>query len=79
MTKAGARFAVQRSNRVRLKADAAVLLKRLSGHLRGDIVDGSTADDLGDEIAEMLIRLHPPTGAAAPIVLTGYTGKKRTK
>jgi hypothetical protein len=25
------------------------------------------------EIAEMMVRLKPPTGAAAPIVLTGYT------
>ncbi len=70
------RHAIQRSNRVRLKADAGVLLKRVKDVLEGRMVDGTTADDVLLEIAEMQVRLAPPTGAAAPIVSTGYTGKK---
>jgi hypothetical protein len=61
----GARYKQQRSNRVRLKADAAVLLDKIAD-ARGD-------DNFADEIAEMLLRLHPRPGVAAPIVLTGYT------
>lgn len=57
------RHALQRSNRVRLKADCHALLgKLLSGN-----------PPMQAEIDEMMVRLKPPTGAAAPIVLTGYT------
>jgi len=73
----GARHSVQRSNRVRLKADAAVLLKRVVGVLEDRMVDGTSVALLLLEIAEMKIRLHPPTGAAAPVVLTGYTPQER--
>lgn len=69
------RYATQRSNRVRLKDDCRVLLGKLGS--------GDNALDLVEEIKEMMVRLKPPTGAAAPIVLTGYTqmdkaGKVRT-
>ena len=68
------RYATQRSNRVRLKADCYAMLAKIE---RG----GSAG--MEDEIAEMMVRLKPPTGAAAPIVLTSYTqmgkdGKVRT-
>lgn len=58
------RHAIQRSNRVRLKADVLALLDR---------VETLPLESIEDEIAEMRVRLKPPTGAAAPIVLTGYT------
>lgn len=64
------RYATQRSNRVRLKADCAVLLERIQ-------IDG--AEPYLDEIVEMRVRLHPKPGVAAPIVLTGYTGSKAEK
>lgn len=68
------RHGIQRSNRVRLKADCHALLQAV-------LVNGSGQHT--DEIREMMVRLKPPTGAAAPIVLTGYTqmgkdGKVRT-
>ena len=64
----GMRHGVQRSNRVRLKADCDRLLARII----------ATAPDclperLHLEIAEMRMRLNPPTGMKAPIIRTGYT------
>lgn len=64
------RHARQRANRRRLKADAHFLLGKIAN-------TGATTDDLHDEIKEMRVRLNPPSGAAAPIVLTGYTEKRR--
>lgn len=67
----GRRYAVQRSNRVRLKADCHALLDK--------IAKASGDDDFRDEIAEMKVRLHPPSGAPAPIVLTGYTKARKNR
>lgn len=66
------RYKSQRSNRVRLKADAVVLLDKIAK-------TGATVDDLADEIAEMRVRLAPKPGVAAPIVLTGYTKTRKTR
>lgn len=66
----GRRYKSQRSNRVRLKADAFVLLQA---------IEQNGAKPYLDEIAEMKVRLRPPTGAAAPIVLTGYTKARKTR
>ena len=49
-----------------LKADCEILLRKIAK-------TGATIDDLHDEIAEMRVRLKPPQGVKAPIVLTGYT------
>lgn len=61
----GARLKKQRSNRVRLKADAH--------HLLDKIQDAGISDQLFDEIEEMMGRLQPKPGVAAKIELTGYT------
>lgn len=58
----------QRSNRVRLKADAVVLLDRLLARNSGTFTDREIR-----EIAEMRLRLAPATGVATPIQVTGYT------
>jgi hypothetical protein len=65
---AGLRHGVQRSRRVELKADCVVLLDRLSADLADHLTDREKA-----QIAEMRMRLAPPTGVKAPIILTGYT------
>lgn len=62
----GVRHNVQRSNRVRLKADAVVLLDRLAARK-------SLSPRERLEIAEMRMRLAPPVGVKAPIIMTGYT------
>lgn len=62
----GVRHSVQRSRRVRLKADAVVLLDRIAARTE-------LTPRLQREIAEMRMRLAPPTGIKAPIVLTDYT------
>jgi hypothetical protein len=69
----GVRHNLQRSNRVRLKADAVVLLDRFQAW-----IDGARVGDaqLLAEIAEMRMRLAPPPGIKAPIVRTNYTGRK---
>lgn len=68
------RHAQQRSNRVRLKADAVVLLDRIVAHA---LSHGAMQDDrLLLEAAEMRMRLAPPPGIKAPIVRTGYTGRR---
>jgi hypothetical protein len=64
----GVRHSVQRSNRVRLKADAVVLLDRIAAFTMPGIPPG-----LAIEIAEMRLRLAPPPGVKAPIVHTRYT------
>lgn len=66
----GLRHKQQRSNRVRLKADAEFLLRKIA-------TTGATVDDLWDEIAEMRVRLNPKPGVAAPIILTGYTKESK--
>lgn len=66
----GVRHSVQRARRVALKADAVILLDRLIAS-----EDGLT-DKLRLEVAEMRMRLAPPTGVKAPIILTGYTRKR---
>lgn len=63
---AGARHSQQRSNQVRLKADAVVLLDRIAA--RKDLTDRERL-----EVAEMRMRLAPPVGIKAPIILTAYT------
>lgn len=65
-----ARHSTQRSNRVRLKADCVVLLDRLAA--RTDLTER-----LRLEVAEMRMRLAPPTGVKAPVILTGYTKDQR--
>ncbi len=69
----GLRHRAQRSNRVRLKADAVVLLDRIAvvGAYGLPISNGLLL-----QIAEMRLRLAPPVGAKAPIVRTNYTEKK---
>jgi hypothetical protein len=62
------RHARQRSNRVRLKADAVVLLERIVA-----TAPDCLPDKLHRQIAEMRMRLAPPTGMKAPIIFTGYT------
>jgi hypothetical protein len=68
MTCAGTRHAVQRSSRVRLKADCVVLLDRLVA-----AYSGSLSDREARQIAEMRMRLAPPIGIKAPIILTDFT------
>ncbi|MFL6864056.1 MAG: hypothetical protein ACJ8DZ_13765 [Allosphingosinicella sp.] len=65
---AGARHSQQRSNRVRLKADCVVLLDRLAA-----LGEPAVSARLKLEVAEMRMRLAPPPGIRAPIILTGYT------
>lgn len=65
---AGVRHSVQRSNRVRLKADAAYLLDRIIS----DAPD-CLPTRLKLHIQEMRLRLQPSPGKRAPINLTGYT------
>lgn len=71
----GKRYAVQRSNRVRLKADVAVLLTEIRDADRDDL----ELSDFRPQIVEMLARLHPPTGARVDPVLTDYTNPKKEK
>jgi hypothetical protein len=70
VTCSGARHSVQRRNRVRLKADAVILLDRIAtvGAYGLPISEG-----LMLQIAEMRLRLAPPPGVKAPIIRTGYT------
>lgn len=70
MTCAGARHSVHRRNRVRLKADAVVLLDRLAAYMA---IDEATPPHMLLQIAEMRMRLQPPTGVKAPIIRTGFT------
>ncbi|MEO5867242.1 MAG: hypothetical protein ABIQ19_09045 [Sphingomonas sp.] len=63
----------QRSSRVRLKADAVVLLDRIAARLDAS---GLMADRLRLEIAEMRMRLAPTPGVRAPIIRTDYTRRK---
>lgn len=63
----GARLKKQRSNRVRLKADAAVLIDRLLTHA------ATLPYSLEEEMKEMRGRLQPKPSVAAKIELTGYT------
>lgn len=72
----GARHGHQRSNRVRLKADAVVLLDRIVAFAT-DPDKPALPDKVIMEIAEMRMRLAPPPGIKAPIVRTGYTGRGR--
>ena len=65
----GVRHAIQRSNRVRLKADAVILLDRIVAMSPLAPV----SEKLMAEIAEMRMRLAPPPGIKAPIVRTGYS------
>jgi hypothetical protein len=63
----GARLKKQRSTRVRLKADAAFLLREI---IKGEHELPYT---LTLEIKEMERRLNPLPGVAAPIELTAFT------
>jgi hypothetical protein len=64
----GIRHSIQRRNRVRVKADAAVLLDRIASMYGADMTDR-----MRTEIAEMRLRLDPAPGVKAPIIHTGYT------
>jgi hypothetical protein len=64
----GVRHSVQRSRRVQLKADTVVLLHRLTARHADVLTERERA-----EIYEICMRLAPPLGTKAPIVLTGYT------
>jgi hypothetical protein len=61
----GVRHKVQRSRRVALKADAAILLDRIAALT-------PLSEHLQREVAEMRLRLAPPPGVKAPIILTNY-------
>lgn len=63
------RHSVQRSNRVRLKADAVVLLDRIAATTK-------LSPRMKLEVAEMRMRLQPPVGVKAPIVLTSYSQQR---
>ena len=58
----------RRARAIKLKADCAVLLDRIAASL-----DGGGPDKLARQIAEMRMRLVPPTGVKAPIVHTDFT------
>lgn len=62
----GARHKAQRHNRVKLKADAAILLDRIAA------LSLNMPPTLRLEMAEMRLRLAPAPGTAAPIVHTDY-------
>jgi hypothetical protein len=64
----GVRHKVQRNRRVRLKADAVVLLDRIVARRAECLTPRELA-----EIAELRMRLQPPIGVKAPIILTGYS------
>jgi hypothetical protein len=64
----GARLKKQRSNRVRLKADAHHLLRKI---IAEEMI--LVPVHIHDEITEMMVRLQPKPGVAARIELTGYT------
>lgn len=68
----GVRYRHQRANRARLKADCVVLLDRLAARL-GDVL----TDREARQIAEMRMRLAPPTGVKAPIILTDFSRAPR--
>lgn len=68
----GVRHSVQRARRVALKADATVLLDRIVARF-----EPSLTPAIKLEIAEMRMRLSPPRGVKAPIVLTGYSKAER--
>ena len=53
---------------MRLKADCVVLLDRIAAH-----APETMPDTLRLQIAEMRMRLAPPTGVKAPIIRTGFT------
>jgi hypothetical protein len=65
------RYAQQRANRARLKADCVVLLDRLAAAYSGTLSDREAR-----QIAEMRMRLAPPTGVKAPIIHTDFTRGK---
>ena len=64
----GVRHSVQRSRRVALKADTVVLLDRLVARHSDTLSEREKA-----EVADLRMRLAPPVGQKAPIILTGYT------
>lgn len=63
----GVRHKVQRSRRVKLKHDTVILLDRIA-------VQGADIfpDKLKLQIAELRMRLQPPTGCKAPIIHTDF-------
>ena len=63
----GARLKKQRSTRVRLKADAAFLLREI---IKGE---HPLPYSLTEEMREMIGRLDPKPGVAARIELTAFT------
>lgn len=65
----GVRYSVQRSRRAALKADAVVLLDRIAATI------DTLPHPLRLQIAEMRMRLQPPVGCKAPIILTDYNRK----
>ncbi len=71
----GVRHSVQRARRKALKADAVVLLDRIVAFAHSPDAP-RLPDRMMVEIAEMRMRLAPPTGVKAPIVFTGYTKGK---
>lgn len=64
----GIRHSVQRSRRVKLKHDCVVMLDRLAAGLSAVLTDREKM-----QIAELRMRLQPPTGVKAPIVYTDFT------
>lgn len=67
------RHAVRRARHAALKADAVILLDRITAL---GIEGQPLHDGLLLQIAEMRMRLAPPTGIKAPIIRTGYTRRK---
>jgi len=64
----GSRHTRRRDNRRKLKADTVVLLDRIAANDPNPLTD-----KLRIQIAEMRMRLDPPTGVKAPIIHTGFT------
>lgn len=58
----------RRARAIKLKADCVVLLDRITASF-----NGAEPDRMARQIAEMRMRLAPPTGVKAPIVHTDFT------
>lgn len=78
----GARHKSQRSRRVILKSDCAVLLERILVRFSADeSPPASSVRPMTDRekcmIQEMLLRLRPPVGVSVPAVYTAFTKESK--
>lgn len=69
----GRRHYARRARRAALKADAVILLDRI---MALGVEGQPLHDGLLLQIAEMRMRLAPPSWPKAPIVRTGYSRRK---